>query len=124
MKNFTSIKLSTRILGLGLLLTATSFANDGVKPLANAKTKMHEWLMNNTVYPVSAANNKEEGTVYISFTISETGQIQNVELAKGVSTSLNESALNVVKEMSATQLISGSENFDGYYIVPIKFVIK
>jgi len=124
MKNFTSIKLSTRILGLGLLLAATSFANDGVKPLANAKTKMHEWLMNNTVYPVSAANNKEEGTVYISFTVSETGQVQNVELAKGVSTSLNNEALSVVEQMPVDQLISGSENYGGYYIVPIKFVIK
>jgi len=124
MKNFTSIKLSTRILGLGLLLAATSFANDGVKPLANAKTKMHEWLMNNTVYPASAATNKEEGTVYISFTISETGVLQNVELAKGVSQDLNEAALNVVRKMPVEQLISGSEKLESVYIVPIKFVIK
>lgn len=112
------------ILSLGLLLTATSFANDGIKPLTPVKTKMHAWLVDNTNYPTSAANNKEEGTVYVSFTISETGEVQNVELAKGVSASLDEEALNVVKEMPATQLISGSENFDGYYIVPIKFVIK
>lgn len=112
------------ILGLGLLLTATSFANDGVKPLSNTKTKMHAWLVNNVTYPLAAATNKEEGTVYVSFTISETGEVQNVELAKGVSTSLNEAAINVVEEMPVTQLISDSENFDGYYIVPIKFVIK
>ena len=112
------------LLGIGFLLTATSFANDGIKPLATAKTKMHDWLVDNVVYPTSAANNKEEGTVYVSFTISETGEIQNVELAKGVSASLDAEALNVVKVMPATQLIAGSENYGGYYIVPIKFVIK
>lgn len=111
------------ILGLGLILGSTSFAsttNEGIKPAKN----LHGWLTKNAAYPIKAIENKEEGTVYVAFTISESGNVENVELAQGVSLSLNEAALNVVKQMPANELLSGSEKYDTVYIVPIKFVIK
>ena len=62
--------------------------------------------------------------MYVSFTISENGLIENVSIAQGATESLNTSALEVVSKMPVADLISGSEKFDTTYIVPIKFVIK
>lgn len=126
MKNLISIKLSGLILGLGILVNTSSLANgnsDGVNPISTSK-KLHGWLTNNVSYPESAAVNHEQGTVYVSFTISESGVIENVAIAQGATEALNASALEVVSKMPVADLISGSEKFDTTYIVPIKFVIK
>jgi TonB family protein len=126
MKNLISIKLSKLILGLGVLVSTSSFASvksDGVNPISTPK-KLHGWLTKNVSYPKNAAVNNEQGTVYISFTISENGLIENVAIAQGATESLNASALEVVSKMPVADLISGSEKFDTTYIVPIKFVIK
>jgi TonB family protein len=126
MKNLVSIKLSTLILGLGILVSASSFANgisDGVNPISTTK-KLHGWITQNVSYPKIAAENNEQGTVYVSFTISESGLIENVAIAQGATESLNASAIEVVSKMPVADLISGSEKFETTYIVPIKFVIK
>lgn len=114
------------ILGLGILLGASSLAtekNDGVNPVSTTKN-LHGWLTENVIYPETAVENKEEGTVYVSFTISENGTVENVSIAQGVTESLNNAALDVVMKMPVNELISGSEKGDTAYIVPIKFVIK
>ncbi len=126
MKNLISIKLSGLILGLGILISTSSLAgtnNNGVNPVSTSQN-LHGWLTNNVSYPELAAVNNEQGTVYVSFTISENGSIENVSIAQGATESLNASALEVVSKMPAADLISGSEKFDTTYIVPIKFVIK
>lgn len=126
MKNLISIKLSALILGLGILVSASSFANgnsDGVNPI-NTTKKLHGWITQNISYPKAAAENNEQGTVYVSFSISENGTIENLAIAQGATESLNASALEVVSKMPVADLVSGSEKFDTTYIVPIKFVIK
>lgn len=114
------------ILALVIMLAATTRAtetNNGVNPVSTAKN-VHGWLTANMSYPENAAVNKEQGTVYVSFTISENGTIENVLVVQGAAESLNASALDVVAKMPITDLISGSEKYDTTYIVPIKFVIK
>ncbi|MBK9589922.1 MAG: energy transducer TonB [Crocinitomicaceae bacterium] len=126
MKNLKLIKLNGLILGLGILLSASSFAvanNNGVNPV-NTTQNLHGWLTKNVSYPEVAAVNNEQGTVYVSFTISENGLIENVAIAEGATECLNASALEVVSKMPVAELISGSEKYDTTYIVPIKFVIK
>ncbi len=126
MKDLISIKLSTLILGLGILVSASSFASvksDGVNPISTTK-KLHGWITQNISYPKVAAENNEQGTVYVSFSISENGIIENLAIAHGATESLNASALEVVSKMPVADLVSSSEKFDTTYIVPIKFVIK
>lgn len=115
------------VLGLGLLLSAASFANGGNKgivPTRSTSDNVRMWLASNLVYPTHAIENKEQGTVYVSFTISNDGELQNVELAHGVSPCLDKTALEMVLKMPIDQLIAGSEKIEASYIVPIKFVIK
>lgn len=114
------------ILGLGILLGASSWATEkdnGVNPVTTTQ-KFHGWISDNVTYPENALENKEQGTVYISFTIAESGTIENVSVAQGATTSLNMAALDVVMKMPVSELLSGSEKYGTTYIVPIKFVIK
>jgi len=85
---------------------------------------MQNWISANVSYPAAAVTNKEEGTVYVCFTVSEDGTLENAEIAQGVSQNLNDAALNVVAKMPVNELLAGSEKYGTNYIVPIKFVIK
>ncbi|MBK9190554.1 MAG: energy transducer TonB [Crocinitomicaceae bacterium] len=126
MKNFIFKKLKGLVLGLGIVLGSNASAtenNHGIKP-ENASQKMRGWISENIYYPTSAAENKEEGTVYVAFTISENGLLESCEIAQGVSANLDATALATVQKMPVDQLISGSEAYNGTFIVPIKFVIK
>ena len=114
------------ILGLGIVLSTASFANDvngGINPLT-ATQKMQNWIADHAQYPAEAATNNEEGTVYVAFTVSDGGTLENAEIARGISPNLDEAALNVVLQMPVQELVAGSEKYDATYIVPIKFVIR
>jgi TonB family protein len=122
----TKSKISTILLGLGIVLSSgasASESNHGIKP-ENASQKMCGWISENIYYPASAAENKEEGTVYVAFTISENGNLESCEIAQGVSENLDVTALETVQKMPVDQLVAGSEAYNGTFIVPIKFVIK
>lgn len=114
------------ILGLGLILGASAFANgngEGINPVT-ATQKMQHWIAMHAEYPADALTNKEEGTVYIAFEVSEAGLLENATVAQGISVNLDQAALNVVLQMPVSELIAGSEKYGKSYIVPIKFVIK
>jgi TonB family protein len=53
----------------------------------------------NTVYPKNARMNKVEGTVYASFVISQTGEIESYEIIKSVNTELDQEVIRIVKLM-------------------------
>lgn len=57
------------------------------------------FLAENCVYPKEALNQGIRGTVYISFVISSKGDVEEVTLLKGVSKSIDDEALRVVKMM-------------------------
>lgn len=114
------------ILVLGIVLGASSLANgtnEGINP-RTASQKMQNWIASHAEYPAEAFNNKEEGTVYIAFTVSDNGILENVAIAQGISKNLDQAALDLVLEMPVSELLAGSEKYDTTYIVPIKFVIK
>lgn len=115
------------IFGLGLILSSASFAgtkHEGVNPLKNNATNLREWVSKNVVYPQHAFESKQEGTVYVSFTLSENGTQENIALAKGVHSCLDEAALLMVSEMPLDYLLSASEKFENGFIIPIRFDIR
>ncbi len=57
------------------------------------------YMVEEVVYPKAAKNNNTQGTVHVSFVVTEKGEITDVKLKKGVETSLDEEALRVVREM-------------------------
>jgi protein TonB len=73
-------------------------------------------------YPPIARENDIEGTVYIRFVIDKSGQVTNVEVARGADKILNEAALNHVKKMPAWK--PGKQRgkpVKVQYVVPIRF---
>jgi len=105
------------VLVLSLPLMAT--AGNG-KPV---KLNFTEWIKKNIVYPTQAIKNREEGIVYVSFTISEDGKAENVTIESGISSALDAEALLVVNTMPLKSMYVDSEP-NKNFILPIKFSLK
>jgi len=57
------------------------------------------YISKNIVYPEDARKAGTEGTVYVQFVITEKGKVTQVKVIKGVSTSIDKVALEVVSKM-------------------------
>ena len=64
---------------------------------------LKKYLLDNMKYPKDALEKKIEGTVFIKFTVTDKGTIENTEVQKPVFTSLDEEALRLVKGMPKWQ---------------------
>ena len=60
---------------------------------------MNEFIQNNVEYPQNAIEMGEQGIVYVQFIVDKTGSINNVEVVRGVSTSLDNEAKRVIRKM-------------------------
>lgn len=65
---------------------------EGVKAMLN-------FVKQNTKYPISAAKNKIEGRVYVSFVIDSEGKITKPKVLRGLGFGCDEEALRVVNLM-------------------------
>lgn len=61
---------------------------------------MMKFLQKKMRYPKIAVQNREEGTVFVSFIISSTGEVTNIEVVRGISKSCDQEAIRVVSMMS------------------------
>ncbi len=61
--------------------------------------KLMEFLANNVKYPAAARENSIQGTVYVSFVVSSTGEISDAKIVRGVGGGLDQEAIRVVKLM-------------------------
>jgi len=59
----------------------------------------YKFIVSNLVYPEDARKAGIEGTVYVQFIIEPTGKITNAKVLKGVSTSIDKAALDVINKM-------------------------
>jgi TonB family protein len=87
--------------------------------------KMYEFLANNIQYPEAASRADVSGKVFVSFVVTETGEIHNVQVLKGIGFGCDEEAVRVVKAFP--KWIPGSH--DGVpvnvkYNLPINFVLE
>lgn len=60
---------------------------------------MQKWVERNVIYPQGAKQLGIEGRVYVVFVVEKDGSISNVEIVKGVSYSLNQEAIRLIKSM-------------------------
>ncbi|WP_346862090.1 energy transducer TonB [uncultured Draconibacterium sp.] len=63
------------------------------------KQALLSYLANNVKYPLIAQENGIKGKVYVSFVIDELGNINDVDLLRGVDSALDNEALRVVRGM-------------------------
>lgn len=99
----------------------TSAVAGNVKPVKNVY--LMEWLTKNLIYPEEAVKNHEKGIVHVSFTISETGNTENIKIVIGISEALNSEAVKAVKNMPLRHLYKQSLP-NKSFVLPVKFSIK
>jgi len=58
-----------------------------------------KFLFNNLKYPIMARESGIQGTVYVTFVVSKTGQISGVSVIRGIGGGCDEEAIRVVKLM-------------------------
>ncbi len=83
---------------------------------------MMEYLANHIKYPKEAINKNIEGKVFIKFVVSETGQVENAIIMRGIGGGCEEEALRVVEEMPVWQ--PGRQDGEAvavYYTLPVVF---
>ncbi|NLA24217.1 MAG: energy transducer TonB, partial [Bacteroidales bacterium] len=80
------------------------------------------FIKENMIYPEDALQNKTEGKVYIQCLIDKNGNIQNIEIAKGISESINAEAIRLIKLMPAWKpAMRDSQAIDAKHVIEIKF---
>lgn len=63
------------------------------------KPELQRYLDANLKYPKKAKDANKEGVVYISFTVTETGKIENPKVVRSIGLGCDEEALRLVEEM-------------------------
>lgn len=84
-----------------------------------------EYIGANTPYPEDARNAGKEGTVYVQFVITPTGEVSSVKVLKSVYTSLDRVAYNAIVNMPKWIPAKKGNNPVSYEMtIPIKFELS
>lgn len=83
--------------------------------------KIRTWTTSNLFYPEKALKDKIQGTVYVSFKITEDLKVTEIMIEEGVSEALDQKAIEVLTDLAIdeNQFTIGKK-----YILPVKFVIN
>jgi len=89
------------------------------------KEAMFAYLGENIKYPEDAKKDSIQGTVYVQFLVSETGELKEVKSIKNVHASLDESAVKTISSMP--NWIPGKIGEKAYavkMVLPINFALR
>ncbi|QIP17234.1 M56 family metallopeptidase [Spirosoma aureum] len=101
----------------------TSVENPPVFP--GGMQKLGEYLGQNLKYPEAAQKAKAEGKVFVSFVVTNTGGISDVQIAKGIGFGADAEAARVVKNMPNWQPgTQGGQAVSVKYTLPINFQLE
>jgi TonB family protein len=84
-----------------------------------------QYLAKNLRYPVEAQQNRVQGRVFVQFVVSETGEIRNLRVLKGIGGGCDEEAVRVVSQMPKWN--PGYQNGNAVpvqYNLPIQFSLE
>ena len=83
---------------------------------------MIEFLRDNVRYPITARENNEQGTVYVSFIVGSDGSISDVKSIKGVSPAIDAEAVRVVRNFANWKPgKQNGKNVSVRFTLPMKF---
>ena len=86
---------------------------------------MYAYLAKNLQYPADALEAKLQGTVYLTFVVDKDGGISNLLVLRGISPSLDEEAIRVMKRMPKwTPGLLNGEKIRTQVNLPVKFSLK
>ncbi|MEJ8803581.1 energy transducer TonB [Pontibacter sp. H249] len=89
------------------------------------ETEMLKYLAKNIRYPAAAQRAGVEGLVVLSFVVSKTGEISEIQVVKNLGAGTDEEAMRVVKTMP--KWTPGKQNGRAVpvrYTLPVRFTIK
>ena len=107
----------------------TNLANDSIfavvekmPEFTGGEKGIFTFLKQTIQYPAEAQKKNEQGRVIVRFVISKTGKVENVEVIRGVSQSIDSEALRVVGLMPDwTPGEQNGEKVAVYYTLPVMF---
>lgn len=84
---------------------------------------IHQFISRNLCYPSGAIAEGVQGTVYVGFTITASGQVENVEIKRGTHILLDKEAVRVMKLLvfETPPMIDGVPQTLNCIVLPIKF---
>lgn len=86
---------------------------------------MMEFLSTHIQYPEEAQKAGEQGRVIVKFVIDKNGKVTSPEVVKGISPSLDQEALRVVKEMpNWIPAKNDGQAVSSYFTLPVSFTLK
>jgi protein TonB len=100
---------------------------DEVPEFIGGREAMNKYLSENLVYPESAKKKGIEGKVYLKFVISESGNISNVKIQKGIPDcpECDTEAIRVVNNMPDwTPAKTNGKPVNSWYNLPVAFKIQ
>jgi len=87
--------------------------------------KLYEYLGTSISYPLLARDNGVQGTVYVSFMVSKTGQVSSVQILRGIGAGCDEESIKVVSEMpNWTPGYVDGIVANTWYNIPIKYSLS
>jgi len=89
------------------------------------KSEFWKYAMKNIRYPEIAAENGVQGTVYMQFTVSQSGIVKDVKVIKGVHPDLDNEAIRVIK--NSPKWTPGKQRGKPVPVIiamPMKFILQ
>ncbi len=100
---------------------------DEIPEFIGGREAMNKYLSENLVYPESAKKKRIEGKVYLKFVVSETGNVSNVKVQKGIADcqECDAEAVRVVNNMPDWKPAkTNGKPVNSWYNLPVSFKIQ
>ena len=114
--NILSKKIT--LVAIAAMLSLSSFATPNSNYSVNV-SGVSEYVQTNIDYPKRAMDNSVEGTVWVEFSVSNTGEIYELKALTKHGFGLEKEVVSTIKELSGHNTIQ-----EGTYRVPVKFEIR
>lgn len=89
-------------------------------PGGNLELRKH--IAMNMEYPQQALSNGITGTIYVRFIVSKTGNVENIEIVRGIDPLLNNEAIRVIKTLKQFKPgMQGGKPVNVWFTIPISF---
>ena len=79
--------------------TKKLFVVEELPQFPGGETARIRFIRSNFIYPDSADKYQIEGTVYVSFIVSETGEIKDIQVDKGLGYGCDEAVVKMIRKM-------------------------
>lgn len=98
--------------------------DDGIPVFKGGERYLSSFIARNLIYPEYAKQNCLQGTVNISFQLTQKGKIFNSKVEKGFGVDLDDEALRIVRLTSGRWLVPASFDTSQSIVIPINFSLK